>query len=634
MSKARSPREVCSTTIGTSGLIVLASVSLSRPDSSRRLAGRSGIGRGPQPAGSSGRARLLADLLGRPQLLARLRLRRRDRLGSGRDQLDGPARGQFLAHLLKAPAAAQVLQHLLGRDALALGSRRGGLEKFLLGWTDALCRDDRREHRLAAQGELGVGLKLGEDLLLGAPDDLRVGLTRDAPMGERVQHPLPHLARTRLDQLGGDRNARPRHRGVERSLAEVGLDPFLFDLDEAPRDVLAQLLQAVETGVYREVLIGGGQLLELDLLDRHLEGRLASGEFTVVVVGRKGDLDGPRLAGGGTEQTLLEAGDQVAATQFDQLVAAIAAGQLLQVHATQRSLLLGGVGHDQRAHVVDDDEVALAGRTIHALKAREALAHRLDLLLDRVLADSRLAAGHLEARVLAQLGPRQHADLDRELERLSLGRQLAERHLRIAHRDDAGGLDGVGIPAREGVAHGSLEDGLAADALDHERGRHLALAEARQLQLAPELMRLALQSPLHLAGGDLHLQTHARVRQLGHGGAHGGWHPCHDTVPFSERPPTPTGPRQARRDVAVDRPGEPPRRRRAGLRRSARRPSARAGTRSIRTLTPAGVIWHARGPYFIASRLGGRRRGGAAELQGDAAGHDEYRARCDLDQMG
>src|SRR5882672_6841376 len=33
MSNARSPREVCSTTMGTSGLIVLASVSLPRLDS-------------------------------------------------------------------------------------------------------------------------------------------------------------------------------------------------------------------------------------------------------------------------------------------------------------------------------------------------------------------------------------------------------------------------------------------------------------------------------------------------------------------------------------------------------------------------------------------------------------------------
>src|ERR1700679_2446428 len=100
MSNARSPREVCSTTIGTSGLIVLASVSLHRPDSSRPVAGGHGCTRlavrRPQPAGllrrvwlgaagALGAGALGAFLLGRPQLLARLRLLERDRLGLARD---------------------------------------------------------------------------------------------------------------------------------------------------------------------------------------------------------------------------------------------------------------------------------------------------------------------------------------------------------------------------------------------------------------------------------------------------------------------------------------------------------------------------------------------------------------------
>src|SRR5271166_1909156 len=99
MSNARSPREVCSTTIGTSGLMVLPLVSLRRPDSSRRLARRSPIGRGPQTARLGGLGVL--QLLGRPQLLAGLRLGEGDRLGGGRDQLDGLARGEVLAHLLQ-----------------------------------------------------------------------------------------------------------------------------------------------------------------------------------------------------------------------------------------------------------------------------------------------------------------------------------------------------------------------------------------------------------------------------------------------------------------------------------------------------------------------------------------------------
>src|ERR1700736_6648985 len=101
MSKARSPREVCSTTIGTSGLIVLALVSLRRPDSSRRLARRCWIGGRPQPARRHGRAAvgrrlLVLALLGGPQPLSRLRLGHGDRGGPPGDQLDGLARGEIL----------------------------------------------------------------------------------------------------------------------------------------------------------------------------------------------------------------------------------------------------------------------------------------------------------------------------------------------------------------------------------------------------------------------------------------------------------------------------------------------------------------------------------------------------------
>src|ERR1700688_378654 len=103
MSNARSPREVCSTTIGTSGLIVLALVSLRRPDSSRRLAAWR-----PQPAGRRVRVLFLGPLLRRPQLFARLRLRNRDRGALRRDPLNGLTRGQVLAQLVQATALAQV----------------------------------------------------------------------------------------------------------------------------------------------------------------------------------------------------------------------------------------------------------------------------------------------------------------------------------------------------------------------------------------------------------------------------------------------------------------------------------------------------------------------------------------------
>src|SRR2546422_7252250 len=119
MSNARSPREVCSTTMGTSGLRVLALVSLRAADSSTRLAGPSVIRGGPQPAGRSDAARLLGPLgAGRPQPLPGLRLADRDRLGARGDQLHRLARGLFLAQVLHAPGRTQPLEQRGGLDAL------------------------------------------------------------------------------------------------------------------------------------------------------------------------------------------------------------------------------------------------------------------------------------------------------------------------------------------------------------------------------------------------------------------------------------------------------------------------------------------------------------------------------------
>src|SRR5580692_8882283 len=151
MSNARSPREVCSTTIGTSGLIVLASVSLHRPDSSRPGGWRARIYRlavrRPQPAGllrriwlgasrALGAGALGAFLLGRPQLLARLCLLERDRLGGLRDQLHRAPRREILAQLVFAADGAQTLEQLLGGLLFALGRRREGLQQLLLGGID------------------------------------------------------------------------------------------------------------------------------------------------------------------------------------------------------------------------------------------------------------------------------------------------------------------------------------------------------------------------------------------------------------------------------------------------------------------------------------------------------------------
>ncbi len=130
-------------------------------------------------------------------------------------------------------------------------------------------------------------------------------------MGERVQHALPHLPRARLDQRGGDLHLGVLHGRVERGLAEVGLDAALLGLAQAPADVLAQLLQRVEAGVDREVVVDRRELLALDLLDGHLEGRRAAGELRAGVVGGEGQRERAPLSRAGPHERVLEALDQL-----------------------------------------------------------------------------------------------------------------------------------------------------------------------------------------------------------------------------------------------------------------------------------------------------------------------------------
>ena len=64
--------------------------------------------------------------------------------------------------------------------------------------------------------------------------------------------------------------------------------------------------------------------------------------------------------------------------------------------------------------------------------------------------------------------------------------QVAEVELRVADGRDAGVVDRLLVPAAERAADGLVEHGLAADALDDDRRRNLALAEARDPHVAPE----------------------------------------------------------------------------------------------------------------------------------------------------
>ena len=138
----------------------------------------------------------------------------------------------------------------------------------------------------------------------------------------------------------------PAHGRVERGLAELGLDALLVGLEQARADVLAQLLHVVEAGVDREVVVDVGQLLELDLLDGHLERRLRPASSSLR--SRRGTSARPSRVSPALAPTqrLLEAGDQVAAAELDQLVAPLAAGERLAARAPPSASSSCGAGSE------------------------------------------------------------------------------------------------------------------------------------------------------------------------------------------------------------------------------------------------------------------------------------------------
>ena len=190
-------------------------------------------------------------------------------------------------------------------------------------------------------------------------------------------------------------------------------------------DVGAQLLEGVELGgVGGELVVELGQdfLPHLFHLDR--EDRVFAGQVLGLVVLGEGDLDLDLVAGLGAGQLLLEALDQRARAELQQVVLGLAA---LEGAAVERAL------------EVDQQRVALGGRALDRLEPGEALADPLDLGVDDLVGDLVLFAADLEPLVLAELGRRPHPDLEFELERLALvlgGRDHLDRG--VADRADAG----------------------------------------------------------------------------------------------------------------------------------------------------------------------------------------------------
>ena len=138
----------------------------------------------------------------------------------------------------------------------------------------------------------------------------------------------------------------------------------------------------------------------------------------------------------GAQQLLLEARDQPARAELEQLVAALAALERLAVDRARCSRSRRG----RRSRPARSTVSSVANRSRSALE----LARR-----SRSSSTLRLAPADLESLVLAELGRRTHADLDRERQRLALGGQVADVEVGLADRRDPGLVDRVDVPAAE-----------------------------------------------------------------------------------------------------------------------------------------------------------------------------------------
>ena len=269
-------------------------------------------------------------------------------------------------------------------------------------------------------------------------------------------------------------------------------------------DVLAQLVERVEARrVGGEVVVQLGELLLAHVLDGDLELRVLARQVLGLVVVREGHGDRALLAGAHADELLLEAGDEPAGAQLDHLVAALAA---LEGHVVDR------------AEVVHDEVVALGGPALDGLELGLALAQRLDLGVDVLVAGRRLAPLDLDALVGAEGRHGAHADLDAELQRLALGGQVAQVDVGVADGDDVRRVDGLRVPAAERGADRLVQHGQAAHPLDDDRRGNLPLAEPGHLQVAAQGAGGGVDAGLDLGGLDLGIHANAGFGEFGNGG--------------------------------------------------------------------------------------------------------------------
>ena len=262
-------------------------------------------------------------------------------------------------------------------------------------------------------------------------------------------------------------------------------------------DVGLQLLQGVELGhVLGELIVQGGDFLDLDLVDLDVEHHGLAGQLGGVVLG-EGDVDVLLLAGLHADELLLEAGDEAAGADLQIEVLALAA---IEGHAVVKAL------------EIDVGGVALLDGALHGHETAVAVGHFLQAGVDIGGHDLDLGLGRFQTLILAQLhlGVHGHGTLEHHAV-LGAGLQL---HLGIAHHVQLlllhSGLVGIG------------QDNIDSFLVEHLRAVHLlddlaggfAHTEAGYVDLTAHLQIRLVDGGLELLGARLDGQSDAALFQF------------------------------------------------------------------------------------------------------------------------
>ena len=205
-----------------------------------------------------------------------------------------------------------------------------------------------------------------------------------------------------------------------------------------------------------------------------------------------------------------EAGFLTGGQAFEGLIQAVehGGGAELVAHA-----LLGVDGFAVDFGVeVDVGVVTLGGRTVDAHEGAETLAQGFQTVVDVLIGDLGLGDLDLHAVKSRQFDVRATLNGGDELQLgLILGgfRHVLNVDLRLGHRVDLLGFKSLGIQLRHAVVHSFAGDGTEADTLVDDLAGHVALTEARHVDLLCDFLASLVEIRVELlrvdGDGELHL---------------------------------------------------------------------------------------------------------------------------------